>query len=362
MLSIVGCRARQRRLCAELSRLGLDGALLTQREHVYYFTNHRAHWNHASAAWIEAGGRTVLLGWKPEREAVAADDWVTYPAHSTPGTMPSDQARLAAEAFAPKLPSGRRLGVDLAGPGALARLAGPDAPDLTAVLLRLRKRKDPDEVACLRRAIALTEELYAAAKAALRPGLDEVDLFAELRRVATRWAGADLEYFGNDFQAATPGGKPRRRAMQAGELYVLDLGPALDGYHADNCRTFAVDGKGTDVQHAACAKVAACLEHLERLIRPGLSCKDLFQTAKTFLSDAGHSGLCHHLGHGIGLQPHEAPQLNPEFDAVFEAGDVFTMEPGLYSDALHAGIRLEHDYLLSAGGLERLTKFPLGLA
>ena len=67
------------------------------------------------------------------------------------------------------------------------------------------------------------------------------------------------------------------------------------------------------------------------------------------------------VGVGIGLAPHEAPQLNPEFESVLEAGDVFTMEPGLYSKELNAGIRLEQNYLVTDAGLERLTSFPLEL-
>ena len=71
--------------------------------------------------------------------------------------------------------------------------------------------------------------------------------------------------------------------------------------------------------------------------------------------------MTHHLGHGIGLAPHEAPELNPKYDATFEVGDVFTMEPGLYREDLRAGIRLEENYLLTDRGLEQLTSFPRSL-
>ena len=70
----------------------------------------------------------------------------------------------------------------------------------------------------------------------------------------------------------------------------------------------------------------------------------------------------HHLGHGIGLFPHEAPHLNSHWDDVFEVGDVFTCEPGLYSNELRGGIRLENDYLVTETGVELLSDFPLELA
>ena len=360
MLTIDGCRARQRRLRDVLAKKNRDGALITHREHVYYFTGFRCQWSHSAAAYVDAQGRVTLVCHQPAKERVAADEFIPYPAQKY-ATMPMDQACLAAAALAKALPRGKRIGVDLEGPAAFVRLAGEGAADLTPVILDLRKRKDPDEIACLRAVIAISEVMYACAKEGVGPGKDELDLFAEIRAAATRAAGVDLERFGNGFHAGDGDGTPRRRKMQAGELYVIDAGPSLAGYHADNCRTFAVDGRGTEVQQRACEKIGACLKHCESQIKPGLSAQKLFASAKEFLSDAGHSGLCHHLGHGMGLQPHEAPQLNPEFEAVFEAGDVFTMEPGLYSKELNPGIRLEENYLLTETGLEKLTSFPLGL-
>jgi Xaa-Pro dipeptidase len=69
----------------------------------------------------------------------------------------------------------------------------------------------------------------------------------------------------------------------------------------------------------------------------------------------------HHLGHGIGLSAHESPYLNPHWDDRFQAGDVFTVEPGLYGTDLAPGVRVEEIYHLSASGLRRLTRFPTGL-
>ena len=70
----------------------------------------------------------------------------------------------------------------------------------------------------------------------------------------------------------------------------------------------------------------------------------------------------HHLGHGIGLFPHEAPHLNPNWNDTFEVGDVFTCEPGLYDEQiLRAGMRLENDYLVTETGVENLSPFPMEL-
>ena len=166
---------------------------------------------------------------------------------------------------------------------------------------------------------------------------------------------------GNDFQSNSSGGPPRTRAAQAGELYILDLGPAYRGYYADNCRTFAVNRQPTDQQQAAWEKIAGVLQMVEESVFPGVSCRQLFEQAQAMLDEYRTEAFFHHLGHGIGLFPHEAPHLNPYWDDTFEEGDVFTAEPGLYGDELQAGIRLEQNYRVTADGVERLTSFPLEL-
>lgn len=360
MLTKEGCRARQKRLVEHLDKNGLDGAVITHRSHVYYFTGYLSHWNHAPAAYIDRSGRTTVVGWKVDVAATATDDFIEYPAHKF-ATMPSDQARLAAVGLARAVPKGKKLGADLAGPGAHVRLAG-EAVDLTTQILTQRQTKDADEIVCLRRAIALCEKMYAHAKASMRPGLDEMQLFTELRAVATSAAEKDLEVFGNDFRSGEGGGTPRHRPMKDGELYVLDLGPSLNGYHADNCRTFAVNRKPTDAQHKAHAAIVGCLAHVEPLVKPGAEAASIWRAADAYLKSQGYSqGLGHHLGHGIGLQPHEAPQFNPEYSATVKVGDVITLEPGLYGPDINGGIRLEHDYYVGERGVERITEFPLDL-
>ena len=91
---------------------------------------------------------------------------------------------------------------------------------------------------------------------------------------------------------------------------------------------------------------------LEDAIRPGVDPKEMFILADEYLRWEGFSGMIHHLGHGIGLRVHETPELNPRYDAIFEEGDVITVEPGLYSEELKAGIRLEENYLVTTDGVE----------
>jgi Xaa-Pro aminopeptidase len=356
-LTAAGCRERQQRLATVLAEQELDAAIISRRENVYYFTGWMRSRHHGAAALIAADGTTTLIG--ADDPAGAAVDAVVGYRSNYIATMHSRHHEAVRDALSPLLPAAR-IGADLSG-GVACLTAGRAVSDLTAAVYRLRKRKHADEVVAIRDTIRLTEVAYDVAKAVIRPGIDEVTVFAEVQAAATRAAGELLEDFGNDFQANSIAGRPRRREMKAGELYIIDAGPVLHGYYADNCRTFAVDRQPTDEQLAAWAHIDALFPTIEAAIQPGVRASDVFAIADDHLKWGGFTGMAHHLGHGMGLCPHETPELNPHYDAVFEVGDVFTMEPGLYGADLHAGIRLEENYYLGENGLEQLTSFPRAL-
>ena len=225
----------------------------------------------------------------------------------------------------------------------------------------MRRRKDPDELARLRKAIAGTAAMHARAREIIEPGINELDVFNELQAAAVREYGEMLTGTGNDYASGEHGGPPRDRKIEAGELYILDLGPAFRGYFADNTRVTAVGGKPTDEQYQAWQHILPVFEMIERTVKPGKSCRELFQEAYDWLNQAQPWKFEHHLGHGIGLFPHEAPHLNPCWNDTFQAGEVFAVEPGLYGEPLRAGIRLENNYLVTETGVELLTPFPIEL-
>jgi Xaa-Pro aminopeptidase len=203
--------------------------------------------------------------------------------------------------------------------------------------------------------------MYELARQIVQPGINELEVFGRLQQAAVEELGEMLTGTGNDYACNARGGPPRDREAQAGELYILDLGPAFRGYFADNCRTLSVDRRPTDAQLRAWEKIAEVFPIVERSVRPGVSCRAFYHEIKQMMDDYLPGVFDHHLGHGIGLFPHEGPHLNPAWDDVFEAGDVFTVEPGLYAPDLRAGIRLENDYLVTRHGVELLSDFPLEL-
>lgn len=356
-------RRRQQRLLEVMQNHRLDLVLLTQNAHVQYFFGPRYDWKFSPAAALAADGHAILVAPATPAEA-AADEILTYEAQSL-CTLRNDQRQKSTailfDALA-KRPAASRVGVEFSscGPELSARLAA-ELVDVEPDLYAMRRCKDPDELAKIKQAIAGTEAMHRRAREIIAPGVNELFVFNELQAAAVAEYGEMLTGTGNDYASGVPGGPPRDRAIEAGELYILDLGPAFRGYFADNTRVTAVGGQPTDEQLDAWRHILPVFEMVEREVKPGKSCRELFEQAQAWLDQKQHWRFDHHLGHGIGLFPHEAPHLNPCWDDTFQAGEVFAVEPGLYGEPLRAGIRLENNYLVTDHGVELLTPFPLEL-
>jgi Xaa-Pro aminopeptidase len=362
-IDVAACRSRQRRLLAVMQSQNIDLAVVTQIEHVQYFVGPRFAWTMSPAAAIDAAGRVTLVAPNKPPEVAAADETVTYEAqwHST---LRNDQRKASSDVLVQALcgrPKPKRVGGEFSSFSQHLLPIGGELVDIEPAIYQLRRRKDPDELARLRKAISATGKMYERAREIIRPGVTEIDVYNELQSVAVREYGEMLTGTGNDYQCGARGGPPRNnRAAAAGELYILDLGPAYRGYFSDNSRAIAVTEPSRE-QLAAWRAILEVFQHLEATVKPGKSCRGLFNEVQAMLDKAPHGVFNHHLGHGIGLFPHETPHLNPNWDDTFEVGDVFTAEPGLYAPELNVGMRLENDYLVTDTGVELLSDFPLEL-
>lgn len=363
-IDVTACRGRQRRLQQVMQRRQIDMVIVTTIEHVQWVAGPRFGWVHSPVLALSIDGHATLVCPNKVVEVAAVDEMVTYEAqwHST---LRNDQRQASSLALLDALATRSRpsrVGIEFSVCGSfLTDRLDCQLVDVEPDLFRLRRRKDTDELARLRKAIEGTGKMYERARAIIGPGVCELEVFNQLQAVAVDFFGEMLTGTGNDFQCAARGGPPRRRAAGAGELYILDLGPAFRGYFADNARTLAVT-EPTDQQQLAWEYITRVLHHVQQNVKPGLRAKQLFQEAQEILDACPVGQFNHHLGHGIGLFPHEAPHLNPCWDDTFEVGDVFTAEPGLYDAArLNAGIRLENDYLVTDDGVELLSDFPLEL-
>ena len=357
-------RSRQQRLLAELDRLRCGLAVVVRPESVQWLTGVHVGPPFTPVAAIDSTGRvTVVLPSRKADTPAVADRVIPYEEKRL-STMrdASEQLHDAVLALLDTLSEAppRAMCEFSLAPRALTGALGGDWIDLDPVMFRLRRRKEADELAAMARANEANRAMYERARQVVAPGLNELDLYNELHAVSVRTLGEPLTYFGQDFRAAARGGPPRDRQAQQGELWVLDLGVGLRGYYSDNARTLAV-GEPSDDQHRAWEAVAAVFPMIEQTVRPGVSCREVFQRAKQMLAPSAPWEFNHHLGHGVGLAPHEAPRLNPNWDDKFEPGDFFTVEPGLYHESLRHGVRLEQNYVVTDDGVQLLTDWPLGL-
>ena len=367
-VDVTACRGRQQRLLEAMQELNLKAVVIVDRANVQWLTGAYYGPLFRVAAAIESGGHvTLATPGKADTQppaGLAADEIVVFEAQSH-STLRNDQGDRAAEALLGALKSlaGERLGAEFSCCGAdlLAGLEAGEWVDVEALLYELRRRKDADELRFLRRAIAANSAMYARAREIIEPGLNEIDLYNELQATAVKNLGEPTTYFGQDFRCNARGGPPRDRACEAGELYILDLGVGFRGYYSDNCRTVAVGGEPSPEQQQAWEAICDVLQMVADTVRPGVSCCELFEKAQQALDRRQPWRFDHHLGHGVGLYPHEAPHLNPHWDDTFEVGDLFTAEPGLYHEDLRHGIRLEENYLVTESGVERLTQDSLEL-
>ncbi|MCB1093372.1 MAG: aminopeptidase P family protein, partial [Verrucomicrobiae bacterium] len=328
-LTVEGCRARQRRLRKRMGALGVERAVMVTREHVQWLTGFRPHWLMSAAAVLDLEGDCTLIAPNSEPEFHAADQVATFPMQWQ-ATLRMEAMQAIAEAMGQAVDRGDAVvGAEFSsfGPHAAAAV-GEARVDLDPVLWELRRVKESDEVAMIRKAIACSDAMYRRAREIIRPGISELEVFAQLHAAAVEEAGEALSHqLGNDYQCNSPGG-PARDGVVAndGELYILDLGPAYRGYFADNCRAFAVNGQPTEAQLRAWEVIVSVFDIVKEMVRPGVSCRALYDRCKALLDEADPTGsFWHHLGHGIGLYPHEAPHLNPNWDDVFQEGEIFTV-------------------------------------
>jgi Xaa-Pro aminopeptidase len=228
------------------------------------------------------------------------------------------------------------------------------------VVERLRRVKDAGEIAALRRAIALGDRAYEVVLDRLVPGATERDIALELE-VFIRNEGADHISFdpivGSGPLSAHIHHTPSARPFEKGDLVLLDFGSRIDGYCSDLTRTVVL-GPATDEQRAIYDTVLESNRAGIAALAPGAPCADVDRAARAVIADAGHGEhFGHGLGHGVGLDIHESPRLHRVSEESLLAGDVVTIEPGIYVPGA-GGIRIEDCVLVTEDGPEVLTRAP----
>jgi Xaa-Pro aminopeptidase len=220
-----------------------------------------------------------------------------------------------------------------------------------------RARKSPAEIALLRKAFEITSEAFNRVAPTIEAGQTEWGIAWRIHQ-----AYIDLGSEGPAFptivaagtHAARPHHEPGDRAIREGEPIVIDMGAKYHGYCADLTRTVWVGEPDKKLREIYTIVSAAVDEAIER-VQPGMTGADMDAAARTYIEARGYGeAFSHSLGHGIGVRVHEAPSAMKDSDDILAAGNVITVEPGIYLPEW-GGVRVEDVILITDDGIEILT-------
>lgn len=241
-----------------------------------------------------------------------------------------------------------------------AKLEGFELVETTGVVEALRRTKDDDEIQLMRRAVATTDDAFDWVLDRLVAGATEREVALDLE-VKMRRDGADEVSFtpivGSGPLSAHIHHSPSDRPLEKGDLVLLDFGCRVEGYCSDLTRTVCLGTASPEQKEMYATVLSAQLAGFEA-VTPGARTRDADAAARTIVEAAGHAeDFAHGLGHGLGLNVHESPRLHWASEDTFMAGDICTVEPGIYVIG-SGGVRIEDDVLVTGSGAEALTGAP----
>lgn len=231
------------------------------------------------------------------------------------------------------------------------------------LILDLRAVKDDAELAIIRRATKLADDMMAHALKSLRIGMTEWELGKIIRRSAED-LGGEGESFQNIVASGPNASKPHHRGsarrIRKGDMVTIDLGGVYKGYCSDLTRTVAVGSLNKRFEHIYNVCLAAN-EAAIAGIRPGMRGEEADALAREVIVKAGLGEFFGHgLGHGVGLEIHEAPRLSLEAKNILKPGHIVTIEPGIYIPGF-GGVRIEDYALITEKGAKVLSRSPKNL-
>jgi Xaa-Pro aminopeptidase len=227
----------------------------------------------------------------------------------------------------------------------------------------LRVVKDPGEVARIEAACGIADAALAAVVPLLDGGPTETAFALALDDEMRRRGADDISF--ETIVASGPNGSrphhtPSDRAIERGDLVVVDFGALVDGYHSDMTRTIPVGGLDAvdDVQRRMVTVVTEAQAAGVAAVHAGESARHVDAACRSVIEDAGWGdAFVHGTGHGVGLDIHEDPKVSWAADGTLADGHVVTVEPGVYLPG-HGGVRVEDTVVVTSTGCRPLTRAP----
>jgi Xaa-Pro aminopeptidase len=239
-------------------------------------------------------------------------------------------------------------------------LKGIEIVPNAGVIKSVRVVKEPEEIENIRRAQQIAERGFMHLLDFIKPGMTEREVALELE-FFTRREGSEAMAFPSIIAAGPHGAMPHAQLsdtkIQNGDMVVMDFGCVYRGYRSDMTRTIAV-GKATDAMKEVYGIVLTAQQAALDGLRAGMAEAEGDCLSRDIIDRAGYAKqFGHGLGHGVGLDIHEAPRLSPLAKGTLAEGMVVTVEPGIYLPGKF-GVRIEDFVVVKADGIENLTQAP----
>lgn len=350
-------KARRDRLRQRLGELGQEALLVSHAANRFYLSGFELHDPQcnetAGYLCVAANGRDALFTDARYRDAALrlwpAKDLCIYGAGRYASIVDFLQdrgiARLGFEAASLSFDTHEKLSAHIA----LSPVHQAVEP--------LRLYKDADEIARMRRSAAVNHAVMASLPDILLPGRTEAQAAWEIEKLF-RDLGASESAFAPivavDANAALPHAIPGETVIADECLVLVDVGGRCDEYCSDQTRTVWVGKNPPDRFRTLLDRVQRAQAAVLKALRPGMTYREAYGLAReVFLREGVAERFTHSLGHGIGLETHEGPSLNPSSEGSLAPGMVVTVEPGLYYPEW-GGARWEHMALITEDGCETL--------
>jgi Xaa-Pro aminopeptidase len=361
---------RRQALVGGLKKDGVDTFLVTNPIHVTYLTGFTG-----DSSFLVAMAKQMVLVSDDRFAQQISEEVHDVEIHLRPHDKTTPEA--AGEVLASHGAKAVAVEADHATFGLLEAIK-PTAPKavefkpIRGKLEAMRAIKDPAEVEHLRASVRVAERAFMMFKSMLREADTEKDLVDAMegyvrRAGGTRTAFQPICAIGE--RSALPHAPPGTKTLVEGSKLLVDWGAELNGYKSDLTRTirspFAVapsrrnkmERVGHDLEKLN-ALVIAAQDAALAAIRGGVPAKEADGAARQVITDAGYGQyFTHGLGHGIGLETHEAPRVRQNSEDVLEAGMIITIEPGIYIPGW-GGVRVEDDVLVTKEGATVLSTLP----
>lgn len=231
---------------------------------------------------------------------------------------------------------------------------------LDDLILSHRSVKSAEELAAMRQAQAVTDRSFSELLNFIRMGRTEREIASELEYLMRKFGGDGLAFDTiavSGQNSSMPHGVPTEKPLEPGDFLTLDFGACKDGYCSDMTRTVAI-GHVDDEHKKVYETVLKAQQKAFEVIKAGASCRMVDSAARSLIEDAGYKGCFGHaLGHSLGLEIHEEPRFSPLADGCAVAGNVLSVEPGIYLEG-RFGVRIEDVVAVTENGFENLAHSP----